>query len=393
MSFEQPVILQIIPELGPGGAEQGTIDMAAAIVEAGSKALVCSAGGSRVHELRRIGAEHITMPVNSKNPVKIFQNIKRLEKVIALHGVDIVHVRSRAPAWSAYYACKNMGVPMVTTFHAPYNIKSRLKRMYNAVMAKGRRVIAISRHVERYIHNNYVVDPSKVRLIHRGTDLDKFHPAQVKPERMIKLAREWRVPDNTPVVILPGRLTRWKGHLEFLEAVRLLGRSDVFVLFIGADQGRKKYAQEVEQAIQEKGLSRQVRMVGHCSDMPAALMLANVVVSASIEPEGFGRVPIEAQAMGRPVIATAHGGAMETVIDRETGWLVQPGDAKEMAQALEEALSLDDQARQLIGQKAMAHIAESFSKNLMCDKTLDVYAEILRERYADYLNAKRQQAA
>lgn len=381
MINKQPVIAQIIPELSQGGAEQGTIDVAAELVRAGSKSIVISQGGNRVHELKRVGAIHIDMPVKSKNPLQIYRNIAKLKKLIKEYNIDLIHARSRAPAWSTYYACKSTDCSFVTTFHAPYNIENKAKSFYNSVMAKGDRVIAISRHVENYIHNNYVVDPSKVRLIHRGVAIEKFHPTMVTAERMIKLSQEWRIPDGAPVIMLPGRLTRWKGQLEFLEAIRILNRTDVFVLLIGSDQGRKKYSEEVNEAIRLKGLDKQVRIVENCSDMPAAYMLANIVVSASIEPEGFGRIPIEAQAMGRPVIGTNHGGAAETIIHNETGWLVPPADSNMMAETIKHVLSLNENARAILATKAMNNVVQNFTKDLMCDKTLDVYAEIIQERY------------
>lgn len=380
-SNKQPVILQIIPELGQGGAEQGTIDVTAELVQAGSKAIVISQGGARLHDIKRVGGEYLELPVKSKNPVTMFHNIKRIRDVIEEYGVDIVHVRSRAPAWSAYYACKKTKAKFMTTFHAPYNIGSKLKQIYNSIMAKGERVIAISKHVEAYIHNNYVIDPSKVRLIHRGVAMDKFHPTMVKAERMIKLSQEWRIPDGAPVIMLPGRLTRWKGQLEFLEAIRILNRPDVFVILLGSDQGRKKYREEIDEAIREKGLEKQTRIIENCNDMPAAYMLATMVVSASIEPEGFGRIPIEAQAMGRPIIATNHGGATETVIHNETGWLVPPADSNTMAQVMRHVLSLSENARAILATKAMNHISNHFTREIMCDKTLDVYAELLQEKY------------
>ncbi|MAY99802.1 MAG: glycosyl transferase [Micavibrio sp.] len=381
MSLKKPVVMQIIPELGPGGAEQGAIDVAAELVRAGSRAIVVSHGGSRVHELKRVNAEHISLPVHSKNPLVMYKNIKRLRNIIRKEGVDIVHVRSRAPAWSAYYACKDTEARFMTTFHAPYNVGSKLKQIYNAIMAKGERVIAISGHVESYIHNNYVLDPHKVRLIHRGVDVSRFHPSKVTPQRLIKLAQEWRIPDGAPVIMLPGRITRWKGHLEFIDALSQLGRKDVFAVIVGSDQGRKKFRAEIDEAIAEKGLSEQIRIVDHCTDMPAAYMLSNIVVSASIEPEGFGRIPIEAQAMGRPIVGTNHGGAAETIIHNETGWHVAPGDAADMARAFSHVLSLDDQSLALLANKGIAHVNANFTKDIMCDKTLNVYAELLREKY------------
>lgn len=376
----QPTIMQIIPELGPGGAEQGCIDMAAAITKAGGHALVISHGGSRLHDLTRTGAQHINMPVHSKNPLTIALNTKRLEKIIKQHNVDIVHVRSRAPAWSAHKACKNTDAHFMTTCHAPYNINGEIKRHYNSIMTKGERIIAISHMVADYMQMNYRLNPHNIRLVHRGVNLDRFNPGAVSAERVIALATEWRIPDGSNVVMLPGRLTRWKGHHVLIDAIAALQREDIFCIIIGSDQGRTEYRKELEAKIAAHNLGGQIRIVDHCSDMPAAYMLAGAVISASIEPEGFGRIPIEAQAMGRPIIATDHGGAQETIKRGETGWLVPPGDAALMGEAIKEALSLNPEQREILAQRAMEHIAEHFSLDLMIHKTLSTYNELLADR-------------
>jgi len=381
---QQPVVMQIIPELTAGGAEQGCIDVAAELVRAGAQAIVVSNGGDRLHELERVGAVHINLPVHSKNPITMRRNVKQLRKLIERYHVNIVHARSRAPAWSAYRACKKTGVHFMTTCHAPYNISGRLKKKYNSIMAKGERVIAISGYVANYLRENYHVPEERIRLIHRGVGLEKFHPTAVTPERMITLAREWRIPDGANIVMLPGRLTRWKGHHVLIDAMEKLGRKDIFCVLIGHDQGRSEYRKELETAIEKKGLGGQVRIVNHCNDMPAAYMLATVVVSASTDPEGFGRIPIEAQAMGRPIIGTDHGGAQETILRGETGWLVPPGDPESLARAMEDAMSLSAGQRSLLATRAMAHVAAHFTKDQMCDKTLDVYAELLQDIAPQY---------
>jgi glycosyltransferase involved in cell wall biosynthesis len=372
--------MQVIPELGPGGAEQGCIDIAAELVASGAQAIIVSNGGSRVSELARIGAVHIDLPVHSKNPVVMWKNIGKLRRLIERYNVNIVHARSRAPAWSAWQACKKTQARFMTTCHAPYNISGEAKRRYNSAIAHGERVIAISHYVADYLRKNYKLDDSKIRLIHRGIPLEKFHPTAVTPERLITLSGEWRIPDGANIIMLPGRLTRWKGHHVLIEAMARLGRSDLFCVMIGSDQGRSEYRKELEAFIQEKNLGGRVRIVDHCRDMPAAYMLATVVVSASTDPEGFGRVPVEAQAMGRPIIATDHGGARETILRGQTGWLVPPGDSAALARAIEDALSLTPQQRVMLATRAMAHVAEHFTKEQMADKTLDVYAELLRGR-------------
>ncbi len=378
----QPVIMQIIPELGPGGAEQGCIDIAAEIVKGGAQAIVVSNGGQRVHELERVGAVHINLPVHSKNPVVMWRNVSAIRKLINRYNVNIVHVRSRAPAWSAYYACKKTKAHFITTCHAPYNISGEAKKFYNSSIAHGERVIAISNYVANYLRDHYKLDDRTIRLIPRGIPIEKFHPTAVTPERLITLAQDWRIPDSANIVMLPGRLTRWKGHMVLIEAMERLQKTDLFAVIIGSDQGRTEYRKELEEAIKEKGLEGRVRMVDHCNDMPAAYMLSTIVVCPSTDPEGFGRVPVEAQAMGRPIIAADHGGAQETILRGQTGWLVPPSDSTALAGAIEEALGLTPTQRSMLATRAMAHIASQFTKTHMADRTLDVYAELLRQEFA-----------
>ncbi len=380
-AVRKPVIMQVIPALGAGGAEQGCIDIAAELVRAGARSIVVAEGGARAHELTRAGAEFIALPVAAKNPVVMMRNIFRLRDLIRRYDVDIVHARSRAPAWSCYYACRNAKARFMTTCHAPYKISGEAKRLYNSVIAKGERVIAISRMVADYLTCNYDIDPSRIRIVHRGIALEKFQPPMVTPERMIKLAREWRVPDGAQVVMMPGRITRWKGHAVLIDAMARLDRDDVFCIMLGSDQGRSGYHAELEEKIRSLGLDGRVRIVDQTADMPAAYMLAAVVVSASIEPEGFGRVAVEAQAMGRPCIATDHGGSRETILRGETGWLVPPGDAPALQGAIQEALALGPGQRSVLAARAMAHIAKNFTRERMADETLNVYAELLGERW------------
>lgn len=376
-----PVVMQVIPVLGTGGAEQGCIDVAAELVKSGAKSIVVSHGGHRIPEILRGGSIHIDLPVHSKNPFIMWRNIARLRKVIREHDVDIVHARSRAPAWSAWKAVENTRARFMTTCHAPFNISGDVKKFYNSSIARGERVIAISNYVREYLLKNYEIEDRNIRLIHRGVAIEKFHPNAVAPTHLIKLSKDWRLPDGCIIVMMPARVTRWKGHLVLVDAMAKLKRDDVFCVMIGDDQGRSEFTAEVETAIREKGLEGRVRMVGYCGDMPAAYMLANVVVSASTDPEGFGRIPIEAQAMGRPVVATNHGGAMETILPGETGWLVEPGNADELAKAIDEALAMTPEQRAYMATHAMMHIAENFTRSRMVDQTMDVYAELLQEKY------------
>jgi glycosyltransferase involved in cell wall biosynthesis len=393
-----PVVMQVIPNLGAGGAEQGCIDVAAELVRSGAKAIVVSNGGPRVRELQRVGAQHIELPVHSKNPLTIWLNAKRLRALIAQHGVDIVHARSRAPAWSCLKACEGTTTRFMTTCHAFYNTHgSKWKAAYNSVMAKGERVIAISHAVAQYLKDAYRADPSRIRIIPRGIDPERFNPALVNGERIVRLAREWRVPDGAGIILLPGRLTRWKGQLVMIEAMARLMQDarfkDYYCVLVGDDQGREGYREELESLIRERGLEERVRIAEHCDDMPAALMAASVVVSASTDPEGFGRVAVEGQAMGRPVVATDHGGSQETVLPGgETGWLVLPGDPEALAAALRTALCLNEEEKAALAYRAITHVLQHFTVAHMTAATLDVYAELINEAWGEAPDA-RQKAA
>lgn len=374
-----PTIMQVLPALVTGGVERGAADVSAAIVAAGWKSVVVSEGGPMVREIERAGGVHVTLPMGSKNPITMRRNVARLVDVARTHGADLIHARSRAPAWSARSAARELGIPFMTTFHGTYNFGNPLKRWYNSIMAKGTRVIAISDFIARHVTKHYATPPAILRTIHRGVDVSRFDPARVSAERVIKLSRDWRLPDGLPVVMLPGRLTRWKGQTLLIDAAAKLGRRDIVVLFVGSDQGRYAYRKELEALVRKRGLEGIVRIVDHCNDMAAAYMLSDVVVSASTDPEAFGRVVAEAQAMGRPVVAPDHGGAPEILKPNETGWLFKPGDAGELAEALKQALALDPAARDDLAGHAIANINDRFTKERMCAATLDVYEEVLRE--------------
>jgi glycosyltransferase involved in cell wall biosynthesis len=371
-----PAVLQVIPRLVSGGAERGTVELAGALTSAGWNAYVASAGGPLEPIITGNGAIHLSLPLASKNPWVMRRNVGALARVIRDLDIDIVHARSRAPAWSAWAAARATGRHFVTTFHNAYGLGSRLKHRYNSVMAKGDRVIAISDFVADHVVSVYGVDCDRLRTIPRGVDLAIFDPRHVTGARMASLSRQWRVPDGVPVVMLPGRLTRWKGGLDFVAAIAALGRRDLFCLMVGAEQ-RPGFRRELEAAVERHHLSALFRIVEDCHDMPAAYMLADVVVSASTDPEGFGRIIVEAQAMGRPVVATDHGGARETIVPGVTGWLVPPNDPVALGAAIAAALSLAPADRSLLARRAMAHVAEHFTREQMCAKTIAVYEELL----------------
>ena len=371
-----PSVLQVLPALETGGVERGTVDIARALVEAGGRAVVASAGGVMVHEIERAGARHVVLPLDAKGPLAIRANIERLRALIEAEGVDLVHARSRAPAWSALYAARRTGTPLVTTFHGTYSFGNPLKRLYNAVMTRGDRVIAISEFIAGHIRANYPIDEARLRIVPRGIDFALFDPARVSAQRLVVLSRRWRLGDEMQVVMLPGRLTRWKGHRVLIDALAELGRHDLRCLLVGSDQGRAGYRRELEEQARRRGVDDVVQIVDDCRDMPAPYMLADAAASAPLDPGAFARVAGEAPALRRPTDPAHHGGARETVAAGETGWLVPPGDARALAAALEHALALDRTAREQLAERAIARARARFSREAMCARTLAIYREL-----------------
>jgi len=371
------VVLQVLPSLETGGVERGTVEIVQAVVAAGGTALVASEGGRLVGAVERAGGRHVRLPMATKNPVAVWVNAGRLVELIKAEQVGIVHARSRAPAWSALLAVRRTGARFVTTYHGVYNEGVPGKRRYNAVMARGDRVIAISRYVADLLAARHAVEPARIRIIPRGIDPVLFDPASVSSPRTARLAEAWRLPEGAPVVMLPARLTRWKGGGVLIDAMARLTRTDACCVLVGATQGRERFAKALESQAQALGIAARLRLAGHCDDMPAALMLADVVVSASLDPEGFGRAVIEAQAMGRPVIATDHGGAAETVEHLVTGWRVPPGDADALAAALDHALNMRPGDRDALGERARTSVCAHYTAAAMQAATLGVYRELL----------------
>ncbi|MEJ0048348.1 MAG: glycosyltransferase family 4 protein [Rhodospirillales bacterium] len=365
-------ILQVLPALESGGVERGTVEITQAITAAGGQALVASAGGRMVPQVERAGGRHATMPLMTKDPLSIWLNSFPLARLIRREGVRLVHARSRAPAWSAWLAARRTGTRFVTTWHGVYGEEFPGKRLYNSVMARGELVIAISRFVAERLPALGVA-PERIRLIPRGVDTVLFDPAWVTGDRIHRLAQAWRLPPGAPVVMLPARLTRWKGGELLLEAVARLASRDAFCVFVGSGDN---FGKQLVRRAEALGLGGRVRVVGHCDDMPAALMLADVIVCPSLKPEPFGRSVIEAQATGRLVIAADHGGAVETVADG-TGWRVPPGDMAALAAAIAEALALPPGARAAIGEAARAHVLAHYTLQAMQQATLAVYRELV----------------
>ncbi len=374
-----PVILQVLPALHTGGVERGTVEISGALAREGWQSVVASAGGELVRQLSYTGATHVELPLASKNPLTIWRNASQLQQIITKYGVNLVHARSRAPAWSALLACRSTGVPLVTTFHGVYGLENTLKKHYNAVMTRGRLVIAVSNYIAEHIRANYNVPAERIRIIPRGVDIDAFNINAISQHRLFELVERWRIPDDVPIIALPGRVTRWKGHHVLLDALALLPHRDFFCLFIGDDTAHPNYRKELGDRIKTLGLGDKVRFTGNTTAMAEAYTLCNLVIVTSIEPEAFGRVPIEAQIMGKPVIAAAHGGAIDTVLPQETGWLVEPDSAESMADALIEALAADNDLLEVMGRRGQEHVSANFSLHKMCDRTLNTYEELLQQ--------------
>ncbi len=387
-ALEGRTILQIIPELEAGGAERTTIDIAEGLARAGARALVATEGGRLVGELHAKGGLWLPFPARTKNPFAMLLNAGRLARIIRRENVAIVHARSRAPAWVALTAARATGCRFVTTYHGSYSGASAPKVLYNSVMARGDAVIANSHYTADLIRQQHRPAGDRIRVIHRGTDLAAFAPEAVTPDRVDRIRRSWLVEPDQRVVLLAARLTGWKGQRVLIDAAALLHRKgvrDAAFILAGDPQGREAYVKEIDEKIAANGLSGVVRRVGHVADMQAALLAATIVTVPSTEPEAFGRVAVEAQAMGTPVIVSELGAAPETVLappsvrpDQRTGWRVPPGDAAALAEAIEMALALRPSARDALAERARRHVEQHFSLETMVSETLDVYTALLQ---------------
>lgn len=371
-------IVQVLPALNQGGVERGTIEIAEALQKEGIRNYVVSSGGKMVEELKRIGVEHITLPVKTKNPFKMWLNSYRLEKIFKEKEVGLVHVRSRAPAWSVKWACRRMRIPFVATFHGLYGMKPEsLKKPYNRVMTQGKLVIAVSSFIHQHLMKEYNIADQHIRLIPRGADINKFDMGKVTKAQLEDFVKEYGIPTDKPIITLAGRLSRIKGHSVVLDAIKQMKNQNVTVLFVGGNP-KGDYEQELKEKIAGLPKETTLKMFAVSGDkMPLVYALTDIYVQPTLVPESFGRSIAEAQAMGRIVIAANHGGACELIVNGRTGFLTPVGDSQKMAAMLDTVLALSDEEKNEIGQKATESVRTNFSIQKMCDRTVAVYKEIL----------------
>ncbi|MGD1935687.1 MAG: glycosyltransferase family 4 protein [Candidatus Phaeomarinobacter sp.] len=377
----KPGVLQVIPQLDAGGAERSCVEIASAVAANGWRSFVATNGGRLESELMKAGVTVFHMDAASKNPMVMLENIGKLRRIIRARDISIVHARSRAPAWSAMAAANAEHRHFVTTYHSKVHDRPRWKVFYNSVMARGEAVIANSQFTADRIMMAHGTPVGCVHPIPRGFDLETFDPDTVDQSRVDALKAEWGVSgDNRPLVLLPARLTRWKGPLLLIEAAAKTKLPARFVI-AGDAQGRDDFEAEVRDRISELGLMDQVTLAGHITDMAAAYKAADIVVSASLDPEPFGRIGVEAQAMGRRMIAPDHGGAREQFVTdpahERTGWLFEPGNADALAAVLDDALAMSAEDVTQMGARARKHALSAFTSAAMCTSTLDVYRNVL----------------
>ena len=378
------VVLQVIPEMELGGAEVGTLEISSFLKKKGWKMLVTSSGGSLVKVLNLREINHIKLPLNSKNPIIVFFNIFRLAYIIKKYKVKIVHVRSRAPAWSTYYACAMFkGVKIISTVHGAYSAQNYFKRFYNSIMLRSFKIIAISRYVKNYLLKNYKFTKKKkenIFVIPRGVDLKKFNSKNVDSQRLISLSNHWQLPDGVPVILFPSRISPFKGHKTLLKAVAILKKEKYkfICLMTGSLKKNSNYEREIISIIEENKLDDFIKFSPPCEDMPAAYKISDIVVSPADKPEGFGRIVIEAQSMGRLVVASAHGGSLELIKNNYNGVLFKPGDEHDLAAKLKLMLCLSKKEKKKIINRAKLLVNEKYNIDKMCNLNLELYNSIIQ---------------
>lgn len=381
-------ILQLVPSMGAGGVEQGTYDVALALLAAGQGSHVASSPSqdgksdvtSKLFRLKKNGVIHHPINFIKRDPLHFVMARQQLIKVIRQEGISLIHARSRFPAWVGLAAAKACGIPFMTTFHGVYNFSNNLKLRYNSVMVRGVKTIAVSQYIQNHILDHYQkfgITADKIKVITRGIDCQRFDPNMVSAERLRILGQQWRLPDDVPIIMLPGRVTRWKGHELLLKSLSQIKDQPFHCIFVGDENENPNYTKQLFKQISHAGLGGRVQFVGACQEMAVALMLADIVVSASTDPEAFGRVVVEAQAMGRQVIAPQHGGAVEQIEQGKTGWLFKPSDADSLASNLRVVLGLSLEQRQNLSHASRDSVLQNFSLDSMLTATIDIYRQIL----------------
>ena len=378
-------VLQVIPKLGYGGAETGCYDIAHFLKENDCGSFIATSGGELLKFVKKEKVKVLRLPVHSKNPLLIIFNALMLSLYIIIHRIDIVHARSRAPAWSCYFACLLTNKNFVTTFHGTYNFKSNIKKFYNSVMLRAKLTIAGSNFIFNHInenYNEYLNKEKKLRVIFRGINIDYYNPKNISVLKQEKLKKEWDLFSNKFTILLPGRLTYWKGQEKFIESLNVLIEDYNIINFqaiiLGSDQGRKVYSKKLINLVERYSLNKKVKFIQHCKDMPLAYSLADVVVSASIEPEAFGRVSVEAQSMTKPIIASNIGGSKETIINKKTGFLYKFDDPRELAKCLNTVIQLSQDELKLMGNEGRKNISRKFDVETMCQSNLKEYKRLIK---------------
>jgi glycosyltransferase involved in cell wall biosynthesis len=377
-------VLQVIPKLGYGGAETGCYDLAHYLTEYGCVSYIVTSGGELLKFIDKKKVKLIKLPVHSKNPILIFLNTIALIFIILLKDISIVHARSRAPAWSCLIATKITRRKFITTFHGTYNFKNSIKKLYNSVMVRSNLVIAGSNFIFSHINNNYskYFDSKKRFLvIFRGINVDYFDPSKTSCTAESQLLSDWKLDRNRKIILMPGRLTAWKGQETFIEALNLvnkeLGHQSFYAVILGNDQGRDVYKKKIKRLAEQYRLNNQLKFINHCKDMPLAYKISDLVVSASIEPEAFGRVSVEAQSMEKPIIASGIGGSNETILNNKTGFLFEAGNAESLSKKIIEVLNLNESTLKFMGIEGRKNIIKKFNVEKMCFSTFSEYKKLL----------------
>ena len=377
-------VLQVIPKLGYGGAETGCYDIAHYLPENDCGSFIATSGGELLKFVDKKKVKIIKLPVHSKNPLIIFINFLALVAIILVKNISIVHARSRAPAWSCLLAAKITGRKFVTTFHGTYNFNNKIKKFYNSVMVRSDLIIAGSNFIFSHIKDNYTKylnAKKKLLVIFRGINVDYFDPTTKLDSDEKKLLKKWQIEKDKKIILLPGRLTGWKGQEVFIEAINLvnieLGYEAFYAVILGSDQGRDLYKKKLIRITEQHRLNNQVKFIDHCNDMALAYKVSDIVISASIEPEAFGRVAVEAQSMEKPIIASDIGGSNETIIDEKTGFLFESSNAKSLSEKILKVLSMDETLLQSIGKEGRKNIIQKFNVEKMCFSTYSEYKRIL----------------